>query len=255
MKTIFKKLTIFMGLLLFSCSPANLTNENEPVTNSDSSNSSILNSTNSKFSNTAYSKIWNFDDLIEWEDATQVGNPNYWIENGNLRIFTNPNTWERSKVKTISDFAAGTYRWNVYVPAMGVGDKASIGAFLYNNDTHELDFEIGYGTQAIRDQLAAEPDDLIVYMTSQGYPFQSVQKKIKREQLYNLTIQLTLTSNGRYAVSWKINDAIMATARLNYGKNIKFNIYCSVENLQFIGDHIPQSQNYALFDSVEFKGI
>ncbi|WP_233579244.1 hypothetical protein [Flavobacterium sp. LS1R10] len=247
MKNIFKKLLVFMGLLLFSCSPADLTNENETITNSDSNNLSIL--------KTSYSKIWDFDNLTEWEDATQVGNPNYWIENGNLRIFTNPNTWERSKVKTISSFAAGTYSWNVYIPEMGVGDMANIGAFLYNNDTHELDFEIGYGSQAIRNQLAAEPDDLIVYMISQGYPFQSVQRKIKRRQWYNLTLQLSLTSNGRYNVSWKINDAIMASVRLNYGKNTKFNIYCSVENLQFIGDHIPKSQNYALFDVVEFKGI
>jgi hypothetical protein len=255
MKTIFKTLLLFSGLLLFSCSPDDLTNENKTTTNSDSSNSSILNTTTSKISNTTTSKIWNFDDLAQWEDATQVGNPNYYIENGNLRIFTNPNTWERSKVKTISNFAAGTYRWNVYIPEMGVGDKASIGAFLYNNDTHELDFEIGYGTQVIRDQLAAAPDDLIVYMTSQGNPFQSVPKKIKRGQWYNLALQLTLTSNGRYTVNWKINDAIMATALLTYGKTTKFNIYCSVENLQFIGDHIAQSQNYALFNAVEFKGI
>lgn len=252
MKNIFKKLLIFTGLLLFSCSPENLINENETITNSDSS---ILNNEYSKISNTPYSKVWNFDNLIEWDDATQVGNPNYFIENGILQIFTNPNTWDRSKVKTVSSFGAGTYLWKVFVPEMGVGDMASIGAFLYNNDTHELDFEIGYGKQAIRDQLAAEPDDLIVYMASQGYPFQSVQMKIKRGQWYNLTLQLTLTSNGRYNVSWKINDVVMATVQLNYGKNTKFKIYCSVENLQFIGDHIPHSQNYALFDAVEFKGI
>ena len=243
-----------MGLLLFSCSPDNLTDENKTITNSDPNNSNIPKASNSRISNITYSKIWNFDDLTEWEDATQIGNPNYWIESGNLRIFTNPNTWDRSKVKTISSFAAGTYRWNVYVPEMGVGDMASIGAFLYYNDTHELDFEIGYGTQTIRDQLAAEPDDLIAYMTSQGNPFQSATKKIKRGQWHNLALQLTLTSNGRYNVSWKINDVVMATAQLSYGKNTKFKIYCSVENLQFIGDHIPQSQNYALFDAVEFKG-
>jgi len=255
MRTAFKIIPVLMGLLLFSCSPENLTDENNTLTNSDSGNSGISNNPYAKISNTSYSKMWNFDNLIEWTDATQVGYPNYWVESGNLHIFTNPNTWDRSKVKTISSFAAGTYRWRVFIPEMGAGDMASIGAFLYNNDTRELDFEIGYGTQAIRDQLAAEPDDLIVYMTSQGNPFQSVQKKIKRGLWYNLSLQLTLSSNGRYNVSWKINDLIMATVQLSYGKNTKFNIYCSVENLQFIGDHIPQIQNYALFDIVEFKGI
>jgi hypothetical protein len=253
-RTILKKVPLLLVLLLFSCSPDNATNENEAITNSDSNNPTILETNSSRISNTTTSKIWNFNDLTEWEDATQIGNQNYWVESGNLHIFTNPNTWERSKVKTISSFAAGTYRWNVYIPEMGVGDMASIGAFLYNNDTHELDFEIGYGTQAIRDQLAAQPDDLVLYMTSQGNPFQSAAMKIKRGQWYNLTLELTLTSNGRYKVSWKINDAIMATVQLSYGKRTKFKIYCSVENLQSIGDHIPQSQNYALFDVVEFKG-
>jgi hypothetical protein len=54
---------------------------------------------------------------------------------------------------------------------MGVGDMASIGAFLYLDDTQELDFEVGYGRKNTRNELKAEPDDLIVYMTSQKNPF------------------------------------------------------------------------------------
>ena len=247
MKKITKKLLPFMGLLLFSCSPEDTIKENPIVENS-------LNPNYSKISN-PISKIWNFNDLNEWTDTTQVGSPNYWIDNGNLHMFTNPNTWDRTKVKNTSgSYGAGTYRWHVYVPTMGVGDMASIGAFLYNNDTHELDFEIGYGNQSIRGQLGAVEDDLIVYMTTQGNPFQSYQVKIKRDQWYTLTLELTLNSKGRYMVNWKIDDAVKATAQLNYGKTTKFNIFCSVENLTFIGDHIPQSQNYALFDWVEFKG-
>ncbi|WP_235831722.1 hypothetical protein [Flavobacterium rhamnosiphilum] len=253
MKKIFKKLLPFMGLLLFSCSPENLTDGNETITNSDSNDSGISNANNSRVSNTNTSKIWNFDTLTEWEDATQVGNPNYWIESGNLHIFTNPNTWERSKVKTISSFTAGTYTWKVFIPEMGVGDMASIGAFLYNNDTHELDFEIGYGNQAIRNQLEADPDDLIAYMTSQANPFQSFKKKIKRGQWYTLSLELTLNSSRKYHVNWKINGELTGATQLTYGDKTKFKIFCSIENLTFIGDHIPNIQNYALFDSVEFK--
>lgn len=236
-----------MGLLLFSCSSEDTITENAIVKDN-------LNTNYSKISNTI-SKIWNFDDLTDWTDATQVGSPNYWIENGNLHMFTNPNTWDRTKVKNTSgSYGVGTYRWHVYVPTMGEGDMASIGAFLYNNDTHELDFEIGYGKQTERTALNAASDDLIVYMTTQGNPFQSYKIKIKREQWYYLTLELTLNSKGRYIVNWKINDVAVATAQLNYGKTTKFDIYCSVENLTFIGDHIPTIQNYALFDSVEFKG-
>jgi hypothetical protein len=42
---------------------------------------------------------------------------------------------------------------------------------------HEIDFEVGYGKQTLREQLNAEADDLIVYMTSQGNPFQSFNTK------------------------------------------------------------------------------
>lgn len=252
MKIFLKRIPLLMGLLLFSCSPDDLSNENETMTNSEYKNS-VSSENFSRPSNTVVSKIWNFDNLNEWEDATQVGNPNYWIENGNLHIFTNPNTWERSKVKTVSSFAAGTYTWKVFIPEMGVGDMASIGAFLYNNDTHELDFEIGYGNEATRNQLAAEADDLIVYMTSQANPFQAFKKKIKRGQWYTLSMELTLI-NRRYHVNWKINGELSGATQLTYGDKTKFKIFCSVENLTFIGDHIPNNQNYALFDSVEFKG-
>ena len=40
-------------------------------------------------------------------------------------------------------FGAGKYTWRVYVPAMGKGDQASIGVFLYRDDQHEIDSEIG----------------------------------------------------------------------------------------------------------------
>jgi hypothetical protein len=248
MKTILKKLLPFMGLLLFSCSPEDVTDGTETTKTPDSNTSRISNST--------IIKTWNFNDLNEWQDASMNTNGilNYWIDNGNLNIFTNANTWERSKVKTISTFTSGTYTWRIYIPEMGIGDMASIGAFLYYNDSHELDFEVGYGTLETRTSLNAAADDLIVYMTSQGNPFQSFKTKIKREQWYTLSIELTLNSNGKYNANWKINGQSMGIVQLTYGSKAKFKIFCSVENLQFIGDHIPNSQNRALFDFVEFKG-
>ena len=200
-------------------------------------------------------KTYPFNDLAEWEDASfnTNGKINYTIENGNLKIFSNANTWERPKVKTIVKFTSGTYNWRVYVPEMGIGDMTSISAFLHDDDQHELDFEIGYGSQTIRNQLMAQSDDLIVYMTSQANPFQSIPKTIQRGQWYNLSLEITLNSNGKYHVNWKIDDITLGTLQLTYGVATSFNIYCSVENLQFIGDHIPNSINYALFDSVEFK--
>ncbi|WP_395049803.1 hypothetical protein [Flavobacterium sp.] len=231
MKNFLKIKLILLGILLFSCSSKNKTNES------------------------GITKIYDFNDLTEWEDASLNTNQNinYIIENGNLKIFTNANTWERPKVKTIDKFTSGTYIWRVYIPEIGIGDMTNISGFLYNDDMHELDFEIGYGTQIVRNQLMAQSDDLIVYMTSQGNPYQSIQKKIKRGRWYNLSLEIKVNPDGLYQVNWTINDLILTTLELTYGNETNFNIYCSVENLKFIGNHIPQNNNYALFDFVEIK--
>lgn len=254
MKNYYKAASFALAMLLFSCSSEDLIEENQSptvVVESNSSPSEMSKITTSRA--TTSSKIWNFNDLNEWEDATQVGSPNYFIEDGNLRIFTNANTWDRTKVKSVSTYSTGTYSWRVFVPVMGEGDCASIGAFLYSDDTHELDFEIGYGNQAIRQQLNAASDDLIVYSTSQANPSHSFQSKIKRDQWYTLTIDLALNTKKKYVATWKIDNQIVTTKTLAYGASTRFKIFCSVENLNFIGDHIPYTQNHALFDWVEFK--
>ena len=255
MKTTAKILCVTLALILFSCTTEDLIDESTaPVsTNAESAAPVSTNSKTSSSKTTSPSnlKTWSFDNLNEWIDATQVGDPNYFIENGNLNISTLANTYDRTKIKSITSYTTGTYTWRVYVPEMGVGDQASIGAFLYNNDTHELDFEIGYGKQSERTALNALDDELIVYMTSQANPVQSYRKTIKRGQWYNLSIQLTLVNRNYYA-KWAINNEVVAATQLNYGTKFKFNIFCSVENLAFMGDHIPYSNNFALFDFVQY---
>lgn len=203
--------------------------------------------------NTATINFWDFNNNLNgWIDDSANNLKNYFLENGSLKMYTNPNTTERTKIYTNSAYTTGIYTWNVYVPTMGIGDQASIGAFLYNNDSHELDFEIGYGKQTVRNDLKAESDDLILYMSSQGNPFMSAPVKIKREQSYQLSIELSLNSKKRYIATWKVNGIAMKSLELNYGNKTKFHIFCSMENLPFIGDHLPLNQNYALFDSVQF---
>jgi len=196
---------------------------------------------------------WDFNTLKRWVDGSQnMKNAiNYSTYNGLLHIVTRPDTWDRPKVRTTKAYKKGKYSWRVYVPEMGVGDMASIGAFLYFDDTHELDFEIGYGTAVVREKLNASTEDLIVYMTSQANPFQSIPMKIKRNQWYTLAIELLIV-NGKYKAVWYIDNAELVSLNLEYGESIPFYIFCSLENLTFLGDHIPNHYNYALFDYVEF---
>lgn len=252
MKTTAKILYVTLALILFSCTNEELLIDESPAPVSTVLESKNAKTTAPKITSPSTLKTWNFDNLNEWVDATQVGNPNYFIENGNLNIYTHANTYDRTKIKSIASYTTGTYTWRVYVPEMGVGDQASIGAFLYYNDTHELDFEIGYGKLSERASLNALSDELIIYMTSQANPAQTHRKTIKRGQWYNLSIQLTLV-NRNYFAKWTINNEILGTTQLNYGTKFKFKIFCSVENLSFMGDHIPYSDNYALFDFVQYN--
>jgi hypothetical protein len=146
----------------------------------------------------------------------------------------------------------GTFTWRLYVPELGKGDNSSIGAFLFHDDQHELDFEIGYGSKAVRQELKAKADEVVVYMSSQGLP--NVCKKIvlKRAQWYEVTIEVKKGKNNNTEAFWKINHKLKFKTQLQYSESIYYHLYCSMENLSFMGDHLPHKINYALFDFVKF---
>ena len=197
-----------------------------------------------------------FENLDGWVDDSSEGSPHaYQIEDGKLRIVTRPETRDRVKIRTTNRFGAGRYTWRVYVPTMGVGDQASIGAFLYHDDKHEVDFEIGYGTAALREKLNAQENDLVCYCTCQAYPYSSSQILITREAWYNLSMDIAHGKDDNYLVTWFVNDRQVKQLQTRFGDEITFTVHCSVENLTFMGDHIPTQENYALFDSCRGEAL
>lgn len=196
---------------------------------------------------------WDFDNLDGLVCTHQDDNPARQIEcrNGVMKIFTRANSRDRKKVRTVgSDYGAGRYTWRVYIPEMGVGDQASVGAFIYHDDQHELDFEIGYGPQEVRERIGAKPGEMVAYMTTQDNPHQSVQVPIVCGW-HTCDIELSLR-DGRYYARWLIDGNEVAAVQQTFGPEITFTIMCSVENLLFIGDHIPAQDNYGLFDYMEY---
>jgi hypothetical protein len=87
---------------------------------------------------------------------------------------------------------------------------------LYLNDTHELDFEVGYGRKNTRNELEAEPDDLIVYMTSQKIHSYLIKQKNQKGAMAHL--KLTLNSRRKYKVSWNINGQTSGSSQLTLRK-------------------------------------
>lgn len=197
---------------------------------------------------------WHFKTLEGWVYGHQDNNPNNQceIKDGILKIYTRANSRDRKKIHTVDKiYTSGRYTWKTYIPQMGTKDQASVGSWIYCDDHHELDFEVGYGKEKVRKKLNAAPDEMIAYMTSQDHPFTSIPVKIKTGW-HIFEIDLTLKNNQYYA-SWLIDGKKRHEIQLRFGSEISFFLFCSVENLTFIGDKIPQQENYGLYDFVKYK--
>ncbi len=177
-----------------------------------------------------------------------------------LEMWTRPNSNDRSKLATKhSNFGPGRYTWRIYIPPMGRGDQTSVGAFIYIDDKHELDFECGYGNEKIRKKLGIFEDTqkITCYMTSQGYPYSSSQVAISHSMWHEFDLDLR-DVDGYYEAYWYIDGVkVKGPLRLEYGPTYtisgrRFTIVISVENLEFIGDHPPSKINEAYFDYIKF---
>ena len=236
-----KKIAFLFTVLLLNCSEA--VNEIQEISTEDS-----------------ISFLETFDSQTQfellWEDASQNNSPeNYVLNNGELTITTRANVVDRVKVKTKrADFGLGTYTWRIYVSEREIGDRNSIGAFLYLNDNRELDFEIGSGNTETRNLLNANTDDLLVYCTSQDAPFVSNPYLIKHNKWYDFKIELTLdATTSNYIINWFVDNNLLQTQLLEYGNENLFAAYCSLENLHFIGDQLPSQEYNTFFDSFKFE--
>lgn len=197
---------------------------------------------------------WNFNSMDGWVYSHQDDNPETQcsIEKGKLRIFTRAGSVDRKKMHTVDKiYTTGRYTWRTYIPAMGVNDQSSIGSWIYCDDHHEIDFEVGYGKQEAREKLNAKPNEMIAYMTTQDHPFLSVPVAIKVG--WHL-FEIDITSvDGNYKVEWYIDRKKVSSVQQTFGDGIAFYIFCSVENLKFLGDAPASQDNYGLFDYVKYK--
>lgn len=195
--------------------------------------------------------------LENWiDDSARTDSAQYKYENGNLKFWTSEGSRERPKVThKYRNWTTGQYFWRVYVPKMGMYNRASIGAFLYYDGDHELDFEIGSGRKEIRESVNAQEDEVVMYLTSQEFPAHQSIHPIKTDQWYDLSIRLTETEDGKYFLEWIVNDVIMDSVKLEYGPEIEFGIHCSLENIQFMGDVYATQDHYTLFNSVGYKKV
>lgn len=201
-------------------------------------------------------EVWDFDNIDGWEYYHQdTATVDQWqIIDGKLALTTRANTYDRTKMHTkANDYAAGEFTWRTYVPAIGLGEQVSVGSWIYHDDHHELDFEVGSGKAATREEVGAAPDELLACMTNQDFPFKSGYTPIK-PGWHDFSIRLDVRPDGKYTATWSIDGEVKQTLDLGFGPEYGFASCCSVENLKFIGDKISESDYTALYDRATFKG-
>lgn len=205
-------------------------------------------------------KLWNFDSMEGWITANQGNDPvNHASIEGNiqcsdgkaLKIFVNANTQQRKKIRTVQQYGSGLYTWRTYISDLGEVERTSIGSWLWHDDKHELDFEVGSGTAKERLALGLTKNEVIAYITSQDNPWLQQKVGIKKNAWHEFQIDLKLVGN-KYFATWLIDKQPYAMQQLSYGEEIPFYIFCSTENLKFIGDTWPYQCNYGLWDYVSY---
>ncbi|MBL4745919.1 MAG: hypothetical protein JKY08_06100 [Flavobacteriaceae bacterium] len=181
------------------------------------------------------------------EDAYSFGG-DFTVENGILAIKNHANQSDRTKLKTKKNsYGYGSYTWEIYTSKRDLFDQTSLGAFLYYNDEHEIDFEIGSGKETERTKLNAQEDDQLIYCVIQGNPDDSHPYLIKEEQWHTIMIKLSPASSGNYLATWFLNGNLLQKVVLEFNDEFRFHVFCSLETLNFIGDTIPNRENKGLF--------
>ena len=196
---------------------------------------------------------YDFEGFEDWRYAHQdtASLEQYRIADGCLFLSTRAGTYDRTKANLVATkMGVGKSSCRLYIPTMYPNDQTSIASFLYSDNRHEIDFEIGYGKAKTRLKYDAGADEVLCYMTSQGYPYQSKIVKLKMNSWVVLDIDLTL-NNGQYFVQWFIDGQVKATLQQTFGSEVRFSPILSLENLKFLGDRISKHDYEVPFDWLE----
>lgn len=202
------------------------------------------------------SSRWSGKDIFEtWEYEHQDTSTvcSVWLDDDILSVRTRGGTFDRTKMHTPAVYTSGTYVWKTYIPEMTPGDMTSVGSWIYCDDHHEIDFEVGWGSSEVRKETGCPDDMLLACMTNQDFPYSSSYVPIAAGW-HEFSIELKVV-DGCYDVRWLIDGTETKRLQTGFGTETAFRIYVSVENLKFIGDHVAASDNVGRYEWVRFKGF
>lgn len=197
---------------------------------------------------------WTAQDIFDtWtyfhQDTSSVYSA--WMQEDTLCLETRANTWDRTKMHSEDRFGAGTYTWMTYIPAFAEGDQTSVGSWIYCDDHHEVDFEVGWGKDESRAEAGCKDGQMVACMTNQDFPFTSSYVAID-PGWHEFEIRLD-DNEGKYEIHWSIDGVERKTQAVEFGPETEFQVQISVENLKFIGTHIASQDNVGRYQWVKFS--
>jgi hypothetical protein len=217
-----------------------------------------------------------------WQREPGSSDYNFRAVGGNLTLWntlTKDPSADRHKIQTSrTDFKTGTYEYKFFLPTPPEArTMTSIGAWLLwpgssdaKGNNRELDFEVGFGSDADRKSKGLTSTDrnwALAYMTVQSDKSSGQQhfwtvKAVRTGVWYIARFVLSTDSKGRYIVQWRIyadgtkNPAVDFVQTLNYGPTgaypTTFYIVASLESLPFIGANLPTTSRSVQFDYVSY---
>jgi uncharacterized protein YndB with AHSA1/START domain len=201
-----------------------------------------------------------------WEDSPHRYRSATFMERSTLQIGTRGGSADRVKIRTASEHRVASYDWVVYVPPVTEpGARNSIGAFLYSPQStdanpREVDFEIFYGSSAMRVQYGIPPGKVMCLMTlhdGSGAPPSQYAVAVDPATWYALRIVVGVDDAGKYVMHWLVGregellQAARPAATAHYGiQETTFHAYASLENLDWTGDFTPMQDHEAHFDRI-----
>lgn len=186
-----------------------------------------------------------FSNINNWEDDSQRGgSAQHYYTTGNSLQFNVPaisDVRPKIKLRNRTFRGPGRHQWRAYVPMRKAGDWSSVGAFLYFDDYHEVDFEVGYGATNVRAETGAKDNQVVAYMTTQaidGVSWITTDSgfvAIDGNMWHDFTIDLNLDITGtQYIIRWWIDGKLMKSSGQSWGPNDignGFTSHVSLENL------------------------
>ena len=129
-------------------------------------------------------------------------------------------------------FTSGLYSWRTFIPSLKEGEKADVGAWIYCDDHHAVDFAVGWGSGEERRKAHCLPGEVLAYMTNRDGPYASDCVPVSTGW-HEFALRLDVV-DGLYEIHWIIDGREKKHQMVNFGLETAFRIGVGGDSFQWV---------------------